>query len=73
MTTLALLRDGRELRAYGSQGEQRMGLLALLLAERDVLEDERGAPPLLLLDDVMSELDFGRRERSSRGCAPGRP
>ena len=60
---VALLRDGRELRAYGSQGEQRMGLLALLLAERAVLEDERGAPPLLLLDDVMSELDFGRRER----------
>jgi DNA replication and repair protein RecF len=60
---VALLRDGRELRAYGSQGEQRMGLLALLLAERAVLEDERGAPPMLLLDDVMSELDFGRRER----------
>jgi len=60
---IALLRDGRELRAYGSQGEQRMGLLALLLAERAVLEQERGAPPLLLLDDVMSELDFGRRER----------
>ena len=60
---MALLRDGRELRAYGSQGEQRMGLLALLLAERAVLEAERGAPPLLLLDDVMSELDFGRRER----------
>ena len=60
---VALLRDGRELRAYGSQGEQRLGLLALLLAERAVLEDERGAPPLLLLDDVMSELDVGRRER----------
>jgi len=60
---IALLRDGRELRAYGSQGEQRMGLLALLLAERAVLEQERGAPPLLLLDDVMSELDGARRER----------
>jgi DNA replication and repair protein RecF len=58
---LVLARDGRELRAYGSQGEQRMGLLALLLAERDVLAEERGAPPLLLLDDVMSELDGGRR------------
>jgi DNA replication and repair protein RecF len=58
---LVLARDGRELRAYGSQGEQRMGLLALLLAERDVLDAERGAPPLLLLDDVMSELDAGRR------------
>jgi DNA replication and repair protein RecF len=60
---VALLRDGRELRAYGSQGEQRLALLALLLAERAALEDERGAPPLLLLDDVMSELDAGRRER----------
>jgi DNA replication and repair protein RecF len=58
---LALLRDGRELRVYGSQGEQRLALLALLLAERDALEHERGAPPLLLLDDVMSELDADRR------------
>ncbi len=59
---VALLRDGRELRAFGSQGEQRLGLLALLLAEREILEAERGAPPLLLLDDVMSELDAERRE-----------
>jgi DNA replication and repair protein RecF len=60
---VAFVRDGRELRAYGSQGEQRLALLALLLAERAALEDERGAPPLLLLDDVMSELDAVRRER----------
>jgi DNA replication and repair protein RecF len=60
---LLLLRDGRELRVYGSQGEQRLALLALLLAERAALEEERGAPPLLLLDDVMSELDAERRER----------
>jgi DNA replication and repair protein RecF len=59
---LALLRDGRELRSFGSQGEQRLALLALLLAEREVLADERGEPPLLLLDDVMSELDASRRE-----------
>jgi DNA replication and repair protein RecF len=59
---LALLRDGRELRVYGSQGEQRLALLALLLAERTALEKERGEPPLLLLDDVMSELDATRRE-----------
>jgi DNA replication and repair protein RecF len=58
---LLLLRDGRELRVYGSQGEQRLALLTLLLAERATLEDERGAPPLLLLDDVMSELDGARR------------
>jgi DNA replication and repair protein RecF len=60
---LLLLRDARELRVYGSQGEQRLALLALLLAERAALEEERGAPPLLLLDDVMSELDAERRER----------
>jgi DNA replication and repair protein RecF len=60
---LLLLRDGRELRVYGSQGEQRLALLALLLAERAALEEERGAPPLLLLDDVMSELDADRRGR----------
>lgn len=58
---LLLARDGRELRAYGSQGEQRLALLALLLAERAVLAAERGSPPLLLLDDVMSELDAERR------------
>jgi DNA replication and repair protein RecF len=60
---LGLLRDGRELRAYGSQGEQRLALLALLLAERGALAQERGRPPLLLLDDVMSELDAARRRR----------
>jgi DNA replication and repair protein RecF len=59
---LAILRDGRELRLYGSQGEQRLSLLALLLAERAVLARERGRIPLMLLDDVMSELDAQRRE-----------
>ncbi len=58
---LALLRDGRELRVYGSQGEQRLALLGLLLAERALLADERGQTPLMLLDDVMSELDAQRR------------
>ena len=58
---LALRRDGRELRAYGSRGQQRLGLLALLLAERGALAESRGTPPLMLLDDVMSELDAGRR------------
>src|SRR5215218_8031769 len=60
---LVLRRDGRELRAYGSRGQQRLGLLALLLAERAALAASRGTPPLMLLDDVMSELDAGRRAR----------
>jgi DNA replication and repair protein RecF len=59
---LALLREGRELRIFGSQGEQRLALLALLLAERAVLAQERRRMPLMLLDDVMSELDSERRE-----------
>jgi DNA replication and repair protein RecF len=60
---LAMRRDGRELRSYGSRGQVRLGLLALLLAEREELAAERDAPPLLLLDDVMSELDASRRSR----------
>src|SRR5918911_1914243 len=59
---LALLHAGRPLRTLGSQGQQRVGLLALLFAERDVLA-ARKRPPLMLLDDVMSELDSTRRER----------
>lgn len=59
---LAFVRDGRELRSYGSQGEQRLALLALLLAERSILAQERDRLPLMLLDDVMSELDSTRRE-----------
>jgi DNA replication and repair protein RecF len=60
---LLLAHAGRPLRVYGSQGQQRVALLALLLAEREVLLGARGRPPLMLLDDVMSELDAERRLR----------
>ncbi|HET6997752.1 MAG TPA: DNA replication and repair protein RecF [Solirubrobacterales bacterium] len=53
----------RSLRRYGSQGQQRAALLALLFAEREVLLAARQVTPLMLLDDVMSELDPSRRER----------
>ena len=52
---------GRDLRSFGSQGEQRLALLALLLAEAETIVERTGVPPLLLLDDVLSELDPGRR------------
>jgi DNA replication and repair protein RecF len=52
----------RELRSYGSQGEQRLAVLALLLAEAELIADRRGFAPLLLLDDVLSELDPARRK-----------
>jgi DNA replication and repair protein RecF len=52
---------GRDLRNFGSQGEQRLALLALLLAEAEAILARSGVPPLLLLDDVLSELDPERR------------
>jgi DNA replication and repair protein RecF len=60
---LRLTAGGKSLRKYGSQGQQRTALLALLFAERQALLEARRVTPLLLLDDVMSELDPGRRER----------
>ncbi|HSZ06788.1 MAG TPA: DNA replication and repair protein RecF [Solirubrobacteraceae bacterium] len=68
---LTIARDRRELRVYGSQGEQRLALLALLLAERAVLAGERRRTPLMLLDDVMSELDAERRELLARELRTG--
>ena len=52
---------GRDLRLFGSQGEQRAAVLALLLAERAVAAEQTGDLGALLLDDVMSELDDARR------------
>ena len=63
--------DDRDLRGFGSQGEQRTAVLALLLAEAAVLAERRGAPPLLLLDDVLSELDADRRRALLAGLPPG--
>ena len=51
----------RDLRNFGSQGEQRLTVLALLLSESELIADRRGFAPLLLLDDVLSELDPNRR------------
>lgn len=68
---LKIERDGRSLRRYGSQGQQRAALLALLFAERDALLQARRVVPLLLLDDVMSELDPERRERLVERLASG--
>jgi DNA replication and repair protein RecF len=56
-----LAAGGRELRGFGSQGEQRTAILALILAEAGLMTDRSDRPPLLLLDDVLSELDQDRR------------
>lgn len=58
---LALRLDARPLRRYGSQGQQRIAVLALLFAERDALLAAGRPAPLMLLDDVASELDAERR------------
>jgi len=57
----AVLAGERDLRGFGSQGEQRLAVLSLLLAEADLLAERGDPPPLLLLDDVLSELDPERR------------
>jgi DNA replication and repair protein RecF len=54
--------DDRPLRRFGSQGQQRLALLALLFAERAALIEAGREPPLMLLDDVMSELDPEHRQ-----------
>lgn len=68
---LKIATAGRSLRRYGSQGQQRAALLALLFAEREALLQARQVSPLLLLDDVMSELDPDRRERLVERLAAG--
>jgi DNA replication and repair protein RecF len=57
---LSLTLDRRSLAAYGSQGQQRTAVLALKIAEYGVLRENAGEAPLLLLDDVLSELDEER-------------
>ena len=60
---VALLIDGHEARLYGSQGQQRTAALSLRLSELTVMRDEAGEWPVLMLDDVMSELDPARRRQ----------
>ncbi len=54
--------NGRDARAFASQGQQRTAALSLKLAEIEVLGEMIGESPVLLLDDVMSELDVNRRQ-----------
>jgi DNA replication and repair protein RecF len=58
---LRVVLDGREARAYGSQGQQRTAVVSLKLAEAALVTGRTGERPVLLLDDVLSELDGERR------------
>ncbi len=58
---LEIFIDDKHVRHFGSQGQQRSAALSLKLAEAAVLEEKIGEPPVILLDDVMSELDDYRK------------
>lgn len=60
---LAITADGVDLRSFGSQGQQRSAALSLKLAEMELLKQESGEYPVLLLDDVLSELDERRQAK----------
>ena len=60
---LALTLDGRDLRAFGSAGQQRTAAIALRLLEAETLHERLGAAPLFLLDDPFAELDVRRSAR----------
>jgi DNA replication and repair protein RecF len=62
---VAMLAADRDLRTFGSQGEQRIAVLSLLLAEAQLLTERGSDLPLLLLDDALSELDGDRRRSLS--------
>lgn len=54
--------NGLSIKTFGSQGQNRSGIVALKMAERELLKEDLGEYPVLLLDDVLSELDAGRQE-----------
>ena len=60
--TLEILLNGRLARSFGSQGQQRSAVMALKLAETEIIRDVYGEAPVLLFDDVFSELDRFRKE-----------
>lgn len=60
---LAIMINGQDVRMYGSQGQQRTVALSIKLAELDLFTDLTGERPILLLDDVFSELDSSRQSR----------
>jgi DNA replication and repair protein RecF len=66
---LAFRLDGRDLATFASRGQQRTAILALKLGELDLLTTQDGRPPLVLLDDVFSELDPVRRGHLVRRIA----
>lgn len=68
---IEILINGKNARAFGSQGQQRSAVLSLKLAEASVLKERMGEEPVILLDDVLSELDSKRQDfllNELKGC-----
>lgn len=57
-----IILDGKSTKQFGSQGQQRTSVLSIKLAEIEIMKEDTGEYPVLLLDDVMSELDHNRQE-----------
>jgi DNA replication and repair protein RecF len=60
---LVIVIDDQDARKFGSQGQQRTAIIALKFAALEIAKERLGVPPILLLDDIFSDLDEGRRER----------
>jgi len=58
-----ILIDDKDIKEYGSQGQQKLAMIALKLAEIDVFKEFTGSNPILLLDDIFSELDKEKRKK----------
>ena len=65
---IKILVDDIDIKAYGSQGQQKTTALSMKLAELEIIKNQTGKMPLLLLDDVFSELDPKRRKRLLKFC-----
>jgi DNA replication and repair protein RecF len=65
----AMAIDGIDLATFGSRGQQRLAVVAVKLAETDLMMEESGERPVILLDDVLSELDPRRRDDLTRAVA----
>lgn len=65
---IKILVNGIDIKAFGSQGQQKTTALSMKLAELEIIKNQTGKMPILLLDDVFSELDPKRRKRLLKFC-----
>lgn len=66
---IKVLINNIDVKAFGSQGQQRTAALSLKLAELEIIKQQTGDMPILILDDVLSELDKARREKLLKFCS----